>query len=71
MAKPRNSSKDAVYVEDVLCKRETEKALLVLIDGEDKWIPKSVIHEDSEVWRAWDEGTLAMMAWFAEKEQLT
>jgi hypothetical protein len=51
--------------------RETDKALLVLFaDGTEKWIPKSVIHETSEVFAADTEGTLVVKSWFAEKEGL-
>lgn len=47
----------------------TEKALLVDIEGEEKWIPKSVIHDDSEVFDD-DEnstGMLVIKEWWAEK----
>lgn len=49
--------------------RETEKAILVTVDGEQTWVPKSVIHDDSEVWsRKNGEGQLVVKAWFAHKE---
>jgi len=50
--------------------KETDRALLVrLEDGEEKWVPKSVIHDDSEVFNAsTQEGKLVLEAWFAEKE---
>ena len=37
------------------------------------WIPRSVIHDDSEVFDDGDnnEGNLVVMEWFAEKENLT
>jgi len=51
--------------------RETDRALLVMLaDGEEKWIPKSVIHDDSEVYEPHDEGELVVKAWFAEKEDM-
>lgn len=59
---------DPVHIDDVECIRQTDKAILVLIDGEEKWIPQSVIHDDSEVWKKGDEGELVVQGWFAEKE---
>ncbi len=41
--------------------RTTEKAALLKIDGEEKWIPKSQIMDASD-------STLAVTTWFAEKE---
>lgn len=53
--------------------RETEKALLVrLHDHKDKelWVPKSQIHDDSEVYEEGTEGILLVTEWFAEEEGL-
>lgn len=50
--------------------KETDLALLVELDGEEVWIPKSVIDDDSEVYRVGDEGTLVVHEWWAEKEGL-
>ena len=47
---------------------QTDKALRVIIDGEKRWVPQSVIHADSEVWKNGDEGTLVVQEWFAIKE---
>jgi hypothetical protein len=49
--------------------KETDKALLVrLDDGEEKWVPKSVIHDDSEIFSdATQEGKLILQAWFVER----
>jgi len=55
------------------CIRETAKAILVDIleeDGDEKWIPKSQIHDDSEVYGKGHEGRLIVSAWFADKEGL-
>lgn len=52
---------------DGKCTRATEKALLVLIDGKETWVPQSVVHDDSEVWKVGDEGTLVVKQWWAEK----
>lgn len=51
----------------------TDKALRVQLKKEDspRWIPKSVIHADSEVYREDSEpGDLVLEQWFAEKEGL-
>jgi len=50
---------------------ETDEALLVRFeDSTEKWIPKSVIHVDSDVFEADSEGTLIVKRWFAEREGL-
>lgn len=54
--------------------RETEAALLCrFIDNadhtdEEHWIPKSCIHDDSEVYARGHYGKLVVKAWFARKE---
>jgi len=45
---------------------ETAKAILFLIDGEEYWIPKSVIIDDDEE----ESGSIEVAQWFAEKEGL-
>ena len=54
------------------CEKETEKALLISLDelGEEKWIPKSVIHDDSEVYKEGQKGEVVVEGWWAEKEGL-
>ena len=52
---------------------ESEKAILVEIDGEKCWVPKSQIHEDSEVYSKKSGeggGTLIVSAWWARKNGL-
>jgi hypothetical protein len=54
-------------------KRETAKALLVWLesDGEEHWIPKSVIRDESECYSMKSgDGDLIVEDWFAEKEGL-
>lgn len=61
-----------VFKCQAICKKERDKALLVVIDGDEKWVPKSVIHDDSEVFDA-DEnarGTLVLKRWWAEENEL-
>lgn len=36
--------------------------------GEEHWIPKSQVHDDSEVFATDGEGKLIVSAWFASKE---
>lgn len=55
---------------DAKCVAETEKAVLCVIDGEDLWIPKGQILDESEVWKKGDEGTLVMTEWIAQKKGL-
>ena len=53
---------------------ETEKAIKVRIPGQgDKWIPKSALHDHSEVWSLKNAGPgkLVVAEWWAEKEGLT
>lgn len=55
----------------VTVERASKKALLVQLPFEDepRWIPMSVIHDDSEVHNeSTKEGRLVVKAWFADKE---
>jgi hypothetical protein len=63
------SGDEGLVVDEVVAIRETEKALLIQWGKEEHWIPKSVIHDDSEVFDA-DEnstGTLIVKMWYADK----
>lgn len=56
---------------DVTAKKETDKALLCLFpDGEEHWIPKSHVDDDSEVYREGDVGKLVVTKWIAEQKGL-
>lgn len=57
-----------VSIDNVFCKTETPKALLVVIDGDEYWIPQSQIDDDSEVYRQDDKGTLVISEWIAEQK---
>lgn len=55
--------------------RATDKALLVEAEDldEEVWVPRSVVHDDSEVWDYDDEdargpGDLVVKEWWAEKQ---
>lgn len=60
----------SVDIRDVVCEAETDKAILVSIECEDYWIPKSQIDDDSEVYKKGTEGTLIISDWFAKKAGL-
>jgi hypothetical protein len=63
---------DVVSFEGVVVKADTDKAALCVIPGYDEefWIPKSQIHDDSEVWHKGDEGKLVITQWIAEQKRL-
>lgn len=62
--------RESVTFNDVECLKETPKALLVNIDGDEFWIPKSVVDDDSEVYHEGHRGKLVLHEWFCEKEGL-
>jgi hypothetical protein len=63
---------ETVAFEDVEALRETDKALLCNINGEEHWIPKSQIHDNSEVFDEGENsrGKLVLTAWIAEVKGL-
>ena len=63
-------SEQTVELDDATVEAETDLALLCNINEKSHWIPKSVVHEDSEVSSEGDTGTIVIMRWFAEKEGL-
>jgi hypothetical protein len=61
-------AEDETYTaRDVTVKVETEKAILCVIDGDEHWIAKSQIDEDSEVYAKNTEGKLVITMWLAER----
>jgi len=48
------------------------RAILCLIDGQDVWIPKSLLlqSDGNEVWEEGDSGTLSIPEWFALEKGL-
>lgn len=66
MAKPKHVARFA----GVTVVKETESALLCMINGEQHWIPKSQIHDDSEVYNDDTEGELVVSQWIAEQRGL-
>ena len=67
---PNIMSEQTVELDDATVEAETDLALLCNINEKTHWIPKSVVHEDSEVSSEGDTGTIVIMRWFAEKEGL-
>ena len=58
---------------EVSCDAETDKALHCL--GEDlgekgAWVPKSQVHDDSEIFKKGHTGTLVVTYWWAEEAKL-
>lgn len=51
-------------------KHITEKAILVVHDGEPKWIPKSQVHEPDEIEKTDEQTEIHVSAWFIKKEGL-
>lgn len=52
------------------CKSETSAAILVHVDelGEALWVPKSQVHDDSEVYAEGHSGDLVVTEWFARQK---
>lgn len=51
--------------------RTTEAAVLVEVENEEIWIPKSLLHEDSEIDEDSEpdqEGSVVVPLWWAEQE---
>lgn len=61
---------ETVSLDDVECIKETDAALLCVIDGDEVWIPKSQVHEDSEVRQEGSSGTLVITEWIAREKGL-
>lgn len=65
-----------VAFEGAAVQHATDAALLVTFSGdsdlglEPLWIPRSQVHEDSEVHDQNTDGTLIVSRWFAEQEEL-
>jgi hypothetical protein len=51
------------------CHYMTSRAIKVLLEDEGRafWVPQSVVHDDSEVWKTGDSGDLCVYQWWAEK----
>lgn len=58
----------AYSIEGIECIAETSKAILVEVEGDEIWIPKSAVDDDSEVYGKGHVGELIVADWLAEKE---
>jgi len=54
-------------IESATCIKETGMAVLVEINDEEHWVPKSVIMSESDIQGLNDEGDLVVADWWAEK----
>lgn len=59
-----------VAIDDCECLNETEKAILVWIDDDSYWFPKSHVGADSEIWRKGQKGKLIVSEWIAIQKGL-
>ncbi len=59
---------DGVVVGIATVVKDSDKAVLVRLEDGEVWVPKSQIHDDSEVWKSDQTGTLIVTRWFAEKQ---
>lgn len=65
----RDSDAGYTYPKTCDCTRETDKALLMFDGTEEFWVPRSQIHDDSEVYEANTDGKLVVTEWFAKKRE--
>ena len=56
--------------DDCHCIAETASALLVVIDGQQHWIPQSQVDDESEVYAYKHEGELVVSEWIAIQKGL-
>lgn len=64
---------DFVLLEDVEIKAVTAKAILVVVEDEEKWVPLSCLDldETNVEFKREARGDIAVKRWFAEKEGLS
>jgi hypothetical protein len=64
---------DIHSISDAKCIAETDQAIRVTAPDFDapEWIPKSAIHDDSEIYELGGEGTLVVAEWLARKRGWT
>ncbi len=59
---------DPFEIGEVSVTAETAKAILCVPEsGEQFWVPKSCVHDDSEAFKKGDSGKLVVKTWWAEK----
>jgi hypothetical protein len=65
-----DDSDSTAQFNDVRATAATAKALLCVVGGEEHWVPRSQIHDNSEVYEKGHEGKLVVTAWWADKAGL-
>jgi hypothetical protein len=50
------------------CLTDSDKAIMVRIAHHNVWIPKTQIHDDSDVHKAGTEGKLIISTWIAQEK---
>lgn len=61
----REESRDPHPYYDAKCIKATKKALWIQVGSSKFWVPKAVVHEDSDVRKTGDAGTLVVEEWWA------
>lgn len=61
-------SEETATIRGVSCTMDTAKAIKVTdFAGFEEWVPRSQIHDDSEVWERGHTGDLVVSGWWAQK----
>lgn len=60
-------AKPPVTIPGARCVRVSDKAAMVMIRGQQHWMPQSAIHAESEVWKLGDSGNLVVAHWWAAR----
>jgi len=61
---------ETVEFEDTHCIKDTDDAILVVVDDRQVWIPQSQVDDDSEVYEKGHSGTLVISEWIAIQKGL-
>jgi hypothetical protein len=70
VARPRGGGPEYVELEGCYVHRTTARAVLVTYEGEEHWIPKSVIREPDGLARWQEDVDIEVQEWFARKEAI-
>lgn len=65
-----DGERGGVEVEGAVLRQETDDALLVEVDGEDVWLPKSQVLDRSGLREAGDVGCVTIPRWLARDRGL-
>jgi hypothetical protein len=57
-------------IPNVRCVNRNTKAICCYWAGKERWVPLDAIHDDSDVWKPSQTGTLIVKRWWAEQEGL-